>query len=248
MEQADGYGWTAAYAESPKQVYAVSFVYTNDLREYSLYTADIASHDQVKHIDLPREYKGEKLSNMKICGISPRGLYVFFSVYDWWYNPVGVVYLVPHNGGKDEIIAAGGGFASPWYNAEGNSLLYFRRDEPEAPWRLEAMRLDTGKRSVVFNDGIRPNGTSDVWHNLRDGSVALERFDDDSHEGPCLRFDADNKAQEREYTHNDLNYAWVKPPLNDKYRAYTTCGGWLYYVVEGESWNRHFYRMKPDGT
>jgi len=248
----EGYDFASYYATTPTHFYAVVAKPLWGQRNYSLHKASLESIGEQEPIDLPTEHEGRtEYYTIRICGVSPQGLYVYCWDGDW-KNYYGAVYCVPHDSGPAELLLAGEDIQSPWYNAGGNSLLYYRSGEHP---KMEALLLDSGERLVVFEEEDLGSGSydSDIWYNLADGSVAMEV---DFGEYDLLHFDARNQAQPKALkddrfistrdfttlaylTNDEISHAWTSTAADDC----TSCGDWLYFV-EGS----HFYRMKPGGT
>jgi len=121
-----------------------------------LYRMPLDNIAQKEEIFLPKEYGEFRLRQVWISGISANWLFVgceyikkddrLFSIYCQY-----VFYCVSLETGKVKLVAGGDGNENPlYYNAGSNSLIYTNYASDDS-FRIEALNLDTGKRSILYN-------------------------------------------------------------------------------------------------
>lgn len=143
-----------------------------------------------------------------------------------------------------------------WYNAGSDSILYYTCN-PHSEGdnqRIEALDLDTRKRSMIFDEPGYMTNSYNYWYNLTDGRLALQER---CYSGSSLyaMVDAENKAAPAERKDLPLDLPWEPKPRNEAEATlanagavcYTTIGNMVFWVEEKEEGDA-LWRMNRDGT
>ena len=220
------YVFTNTWAKTPAHFYAVNC--DGDERRLPLSRVPLNNISKTAKIDLPQENKGYQLHSVFICGVTEQWLYVNCSYEkegDYGYIGLGTVYRVSHDTLKAELIEEYEGryYCKAWYNAASNSLLLMR--EKTGYIQLEALRLDTGERSVIFDDSdYFTTIWTYHWYVTNDGLIALEEVHDSEHprSSKFVVVDKENSVSPVQYDGIKLTTrSWEKEteidvPPNDK--------------------------------
>jgi hypothetical protein len=243
------YEFTECYARTPTHIFAVRggkpWVHGNELCRMPL--DDIAKQEK---IPLPG-----KFDEIAICGLTERWLFVSIG-----QAPLGehdsypklqsaTTYRLSLDTLKPEKIDEGKMNQYPRYNAASNSLLSIRDKT------VEALNLDTGKRSEIYNFSAYYNPDNDAhirgWANTPDGP-SLEILGN-WWDGPfyCIVFDGGNTG--RMMDRADVP-GWYEPQPENSVGDHITCGEYVYYVqatdeqIDVYRYVNNLYRMKIDGS
>ena len=245
------YEFTSTYAKTPTHIFGLyGKKHEGKISDRVLYRMPINDISQQQKIALPDKY-----DSLAICGLTEEWLFVGGGKTDEDY----VTYRISLDTLKAEKVDEyETGWLYPRYNAAGNSLLYV------SGHTVEALHLDTGKRSTVFDFNDYYMVRSDYsrisgWFNTPEGEVVLQTLKGWwGGYGNCFVFGEDNKVRIADYcdlprvktqpkrTSGKIEQELAKRSTNE-IRDYEVCGDYVYYV-EKEETGRAFYRVRTDGT
>jgi len=218
----ESYTFAPFYAATPEYFYAMVSWKDYNTWEGALYRAPLGNIAQREEILLPEKHEGMTLSRPKICGVTPEWVFVCLEKEGHPYFDGWVVYRVSHETGKHGFVAEC--HAPAWYNAKSKSLLLPQRGS------LDALDPITGAYDVIYRaSNLPPDGISDNWYTLGDGTIALKN-------DPYLSIDASNQVKEE-----------PRPPGREirypdrQYQTEVECHRWTYFVEEN-SFGRNLYR------
>jgi len=249
------YEFTRAYAKTPTHIFAT--------RGGELYRMPLNNIAQQQKITLPK-----KFDNSVICGLTEEWLFVSGgrttidenSSYPRLLSTVtyriSLKTLKAEQVDEREADKSPGYGMYPRYNAAGNSLLYVHGHT------VEALRLDTGKRSTAFDFNNYYLESSDVsrvsgWLNSSDGAVTLMiQTGWWGGAGTCLVFGEDNAV--RVVDMMDIPRPTTSPEhapskaeqdlIKHGVEVYAACGDYVYYLDKSEQNEHSLFRIKADGS
>ena len=261
----EGYAFTEFYAKTPTHFYILGYRGSSRNSMTCIALNDIHEYDDTP---LPETYEDHKLQFSAICGVAPKGIYVYGYSYEGEYpdrvNYGDVIYRIPFNGGEAELMETGGEenrIISAWYNAASNSLLMYR--EIEGFTQIEAIRLDTDSHAVICHLPVTGIYEDECWHNTEKGVVfCMETIPGGGGARLGIVIDERNRVEDSILTVEELEqlYGYRKRPTNDaetallengSFRCFATCNGWLYYMEDehgGIEAYGDLYRMRLDGS
>ena len=243
------YVFSRDYAKTPTHFYAVCTKSAGENWKHMLYRAPLSDISKREEIPLPEEHKGRSLKGINVCGVTAQWLFVSRWEGKYDADALDVLYQVSLKTGEATVLDEGKYATYPWYNAASGSILIARMQSNGV--QLEALRLVTGERKVIFE--LAPaEGVAQHWHNTLDGMVAFADVREYQAVGNAwVVVDKDDRAVPMEFS--EIKLFEPQPDnkaiqaLRSRYAYFNgaVAGDVVCYVDEMEN---KFYRVNTDGS